>query len=70
MQAEGEQIRKNYRSKGVEDRLQTITQGEQERLGVAARGDQDRKSYEFKDRINARTEQRAQDRSNSLARGF
>jgi hypothetical protein len=70
MQAAGEQTRKNYRSKGVEDRLQTITQGEQERLGVAARGDQDRKSYEFQDRINARTEKRAQDRSNSLARGF
>ena len=70
MQAEGEQIRKNYRSKGVEDRLQTITKGEQDRLGFAAQGDQDRKSYEFKDRINARTEKRAQDRSNSLARGF
>ena len=70
MQAAGEQTRKNYRSKGVEDRLQTITQGEQDRLGIAAQGDQNRKSYEFQDRINARTEKRAQDRSNSLARGF
>jgi hypothetical protein len=70
MQAAGEQTRKNYRSKGVEDRLSTITQGEQDRLGVAARGDQDRKTYDFQDRIDSRKEQRAQDRSNSLARGF
>lgn len=70
LQATGEQTRKNYRSKGVEDRLGTITQGEQERLGIAARGDQDRKSYEFQDRVDSRKEQREQDRSKSLARGF
>jgi hypothetical protein len=70
MQAAGEQTRKNYRSKGVEDRLSTITEGEQDRLGVAARGDQNRKTYEFQDRIDSRKEKRAQDRSNSLARGF
>jgi hypothetical protein len=70
MQATGEQTRKNYRSQGVEDRLSRITQGEQDRLGIAATGDQDRKSYDFKDRIDSRTEQRAADRSNRLARGF
>ena len=70
MQATGEQTRKNYRSQGVEERLTRITQGEQDRLGTAATGDQERKSYDFKDRINSRTEQRAQDRSNTLARGF
>ena len=70
MQATGEQTRKNYRSQGVEERLTRITQGEQDRLGTAATGDQERKSYDFKDRINSRTEQRAQDRSNALARGF
>lgn len=81
MQASGEQTRKNYRAQGVEDRLSTITQGEQDRLGYAAQGDQQRrnirttaqegrKTYDFEDRINARTEQRAEDRSNRLARGF
>ena len=81
MQASGEQTRKNYRSQGVEDRLSRITQGEQDRLGYAAQGDQQRrnirttaqegrKTYDFEDRINARTEQRAEDRSNRLARGF
>tara|TARA_Y100000004_G_scaffold197174_1_gene270202 strand:- start:659 stop:1372 length:714 start_codon:yes stop_codon:yes gene_type:complete len=81
MQASGEQTRKNYRAQGVEDRLARITQGEQDRLGYAAQGDQQRrnirttaqegrKTYDFEDRINARTEQRAEDRSNRLARGF
>ena len=81
MQASGEQTRKNYRAQGVEDRLARITQGEQDRLGYAAQGDQQRrnirttaqegrKTYDFEDRIDARTEQRAADRSNRLARGF
>ena len=81
MQASGEQTRKNYRSQGVEDRLARITQGEQDRLGYAAQGDQQRrnirttaqegrKTYDFEDRIDSRTEQRAADRSNRLARGF
>tara|TARA_R100000406_G_scaffold93469_1_gene83731 strand:- start:123 stop:779 length:657 start_codon:yes stop_codon:yes gene_type:complete len=70
MQAGGEQTRKNYRAQGVEDRLSRITQGEQDRLNTAAVGDQARKNYEFEDRINSRTEARAQDRSNRLARGF
>lgn len=70
MQAGGEQTRKNYRAQGVEDRLSRITQGEQDRLNTAAVGDQARKNYEWEDRINSRTEARAQDRSNRLARGF
>jgi len=70
LQATGEQTRKNYRSQGVEDRLSRITQGEQDRLGIAATGDQARKNYEFEDRINARAENRAEGRSNRLARGF
>jgi len=70
LQSSGEQTRKNYRSQGVEDRLSRITQGEQDRLNTAAVGDQARKNYDFEDKINARTENRAQGRSNRLARGF
>ena len=81
MQATGEQSRKNFRAQGVEDRLARITQGEQDRLGLAAQGDQTRKGYrvqgdesrktiDFEDRINARSEQRAKNRSSALARGF
>ena len=43
--AVGEQTRKNYRSQGRENRLQTITEGEQQRLNYAAKGDQDRRGY-------------------------
>ena len=70
MAAAGEQTRKNYRSQGVENRLGTITEGEQYRLGLAAMGDQERKSYDFKDTIDARKEARQASRARGQARAF
>ena len=68
--ATGEQGRKTIRAQGVENRLQTVTEGEQERLGIAAEGDQTRKTYDFKDTIDARKENRQRGRAKALARSF
>lgn len=68
--ATGEQTRKNYKAKGVEDRLQSITDNEQERLNIGARGDQERKTIDFSDRIDARKENRQRGRAKALARSF
>lgn len=81
LSATGEQTRKNYKSQGVENRLQSITDNEQERLNIGARGDQDRKnetnraqeerkSIDYTDRIGARKEERQRGRAKALARSF
>lgn len=68
--ATGEQTRKNYKAKGVEDRLKSITDNEQERLNIGARGDQERKTIDFSDQISSRKEGRQRGRARALARSF
>jgi hypothetical protein len=68
--AVGEQTRANMQEGGKQDRLGYMVQGEQSRLLEAARGDQARKSYDFQDRINSRTEGRQLKRASNLARSF
>ena len=68
--AVGEQTRANMQEGGKQDRLGYMVQGEQNRLLEAAKGDQARKSYDFQDRINARTEDRQMRRASNLARSF
>ena len=69
--ATGEEERKNITSKGLQERLNTITMGEQERLNIGARGDQDRKTEVVKgeqERLNigARGDQ---DRKTEVTKG-
>ena len=57
--AEGDQARRGYR-----------VQGDEQRKNIRTTAKEGRKTYDFEDRIDARGEQRAADRSNRLARGF
>lgn len=70
MQAQGVQDRLGYMTIGEQQRLLSAAQGHQDRLLEAAKGDQSRKTYDFQDRINARTEQRQFGRASRLARSF
>ena len=79
--ATGDQTRQNLRVTGDENRKTRETEGEQTRMNLRVTGDENRKTREtegdqtrktldFSDLIAARKEERAKDRSMSLARGF
>ena len=67
---QGEQDRLGMAAQGDQDRRGYRVQGDEQRKNIRTTAKEGRKTYEFEDRINSRTEQRAEDRSNRLARGF
>lgn len=67
---QGEQDRLGMAAQGDQDRRGYRTQGKEQRKSIRLTAKEGRDTYDFEDRINARGEQRAADRSNRLARGF
>lgn len=67
---QGEQDRLGIAAQGDQDRRGYRVQGDEQRKNIRTTAKEGRKTFDFEDRINARTEQRAEDRSNRLARGF
>lgn len=67
---DGEQQRLGIAATGDQTRQNLRVTGDENRKTTMAEGDQARKTLDFSDLISARKEERAKDRSMSLARGF
>ena len=70
LNASGVQDRKNMEASGNQQRLSQINEGAQKRLTLGKEGDEMRKTYEFKDRVDAGKEARQSKRSRDLSRAF
>lgn len=68
--ATGDQQRKGMKTEGRQERKGIRATGSEQRKGFKEQGKQQRQTIDFQDRINARSEDRAARRANTLARGF